>query len=956
MRVATLCISALAACLASAAEPAVDEEKEEVELAEVAITGSRIQVVSGMNTPTPVTAVSAEDLQNLSPGTLMDALDQLPQFLNNATVEEAGSWTRVGGQSNLNLRGVGTNRTLVLLDGRRIVPSNRLSTVDISLFPQALVERTDVVTGGASAAYGSDAVTGVTNFILKKSLTGITANLQGGISDVGDNKNITFSLAGGTPIGDRAHIIMGGEYYKADGIDTYDGRDWYQPWGDINFGVVGGVPVQTPQRVRYADVRTRNYTFGGLIRTGFLAGTQFLRDGTPAPFINGTVLDQAATNGLNAITAANPRGQITGSQVGGSGDVLAREGMILPTNTRGSFLTRLGFDVNESTELSLQALVGYSKVDNAKGGWNFTTPWALTIYRENAFLPESIRSQMGATGPTSSFQLHKVLPASDPLYNATAPLTSLMYSITAGVDGKLGNGSWKYNGYLQYGASNRDLDLTGYRIDRWFKGIDTTLDTNGNPICRSTLTFPGDGCVPINPFGLGNETQAARDWVQDGMYSKADVTQTSAEISANGQLFEGWAAPIMAAIGADYRKDTLDQYGVDANGQRWVGNPNGPVRAAALEGYRGLPTVYVGQNLIDQANGPTLKGDFSVWEAFGETLVPLLRGQPLAKSVDVNLAARYAHYNSSGGIWAWKAGLDWQLVNDLRLRLTRSRDIRAGSLAERFDLTTGGGTVIDRFLTGEPSYTIVQVQGGNPDVAPEHADTLTYGLVYQPSFADGLAISADMYDIQIAEAITQIGVQTIMDTCFNTGVLCQYINRSGDGLVQNIYNLYVNLDEARTRGLDLEVSYRTRINLFGGGESLTVRAIGSRIYESSTTPAGGVKEDNAGEAATAAHWNATMGVSYNRGPLSLHLQQRYVGHANRDNTYVSGVQIDRNVIPGQFLTSLRGTYDFKLGDGPAYSVYGTVNNVFDKHPWRNLPGPYSVVGRTYTLGVKVDFN
>jgi len=276
---------------------------------EISVTGSRIRV-SGMQTPTPVTTMAAEEMELLSSGTLMDQLDQLPQFVNNNTLQNAAGWTSTGGQATLNLRGVGGNRTLVLLDGRRVVPSNRLSTVDTSMFPQALIKRTDVVTGGASAAYGSDAITGVVNFILDTDFEGMAANAQAGISDVGDHETSRFSLAGGFALGERAHVIMGGEYFDSGDIPNYDKRDWYKAWSDINYGTTAGKPAQTPQRIRVANAFTREFTLGGLIVSSSLAGTQFLPNGTPAPFINGDVMDATAVTSLKT-------GRIAGIHVGG---------------------------------------------------------------------------------------------------------------------------------------------------------------------------------------------------------------------------------------------------------------------------------------------------------------------------------------------------------------------------------------------------------------------------------------------------------------------------------------------------------------------------------------------------------------------------------------------------------------------------------------------------------------
>src|SRR5690606_32286820 len=206
-----VCTLLLAAGIAGSAS-AQDGPIEEVQ-----VTGSRI-VASGMNTPTPVTTVTAEDLYNLAPRTLMDALNQLPQFLGNDTAESVPGWTGSAGQSLLKLRGIGAVRTLVLLDGRRIVPSTRRGTIDINVLPQALVRRTEVVTGGASAAYGSDAVSGVVNFILDTEYEGVEGRVQGGVSSRGDNDNLLASIAGGTSVGRNGHIIMSAEHYRAEEV------------------------------------------------------------------------------------------------------------------------------------------------------------------------------------------------------------------------------------------------------------------------------------------------------------------------------------------------------------------------------------------------------------------------------------------------------------------------------------------------------------------------------------------------------------------------------------------------------------------------------------------------------------------------------------------------------------------------------------------------------------------
>src|SRR5690606_37234180 len=246
----------------------------------------------------------------LATTTLGDALDALPQFRGSTTLGDTqnmfgGGYLGNGGQSNLNLRVVGGSRTLVLLDGRRFVPSNRYGQVDINLFPSALIQRTEVVTGGASAAYGSDAVTGVSNFLLNNEFEGLSVNAQYGASEMGDAKNYKISAGGGVAVGERGNFVWGFEGFKSDEITDYSGRDWFQAWGDLDFGA-----AVTPRRVRYANVSTRGENYGGLIRRGPLAGTYFDSEGQPAQFQAGSVLDLSAQTGLRT-------GVIQGTQVGG---------------------------------------------------------------------------------------------------------------------------------------------------------------------------------------------------------------------------------------------------------------------------------------------------------------------------------------------------------------------------------------------------------------------------------------------------------------------------------------------------------------------------------------------------------------------------------------------------------------------------------------------------------------
>jgi len=475
----------------------------------------------------PPPFINKDEIEILAPTTLGDALDALPQFLGSSVIADteqmfSGGYLGTSGQSTLNMRGIGGNRTLVLLDGRRFVPSNRYGTVDISLFPQQLIQRTEVVTGGASAAYGSDAVTGVTNFILNNEFEGFDANVQYGVSEIGDAQNYRLSMAGGVAVGNDGNFVFGVEGFKSDEITNIQDRDWYKSWGDIDYG-----PAVQPRRVRYENTIRRTETFGGIIRKGPLAGTHFLSDGTAAPFQDGYILDRSAVSGL-------ARGVIQGNQVGGSGDQVDRWDMRRAANDRFSIYTNYKHRFSDNLTGSVQALVGRTTTDNQKIGYVMSGTWPITIYSGNPYLPESVQARMDDLG-LESFQMDKRVPNTlDPLKNSRAPLVTEVASLSASLEGEFSNG-WNWSFYIQHAQNNRDVDLYGFRVDRMFKAIDAVIDPNSGAItCASTLIQPNDGCVPINMFGIGNSTQEARDWVHDSMYTDATYQQSASEFVVNG--------------------------------------------------------------------------------------------------------------------------------------------------------------------------------------------------------------------------------------------------------------------------------------------------------------------------------------------------------------------------------------------------------------------------------------
>lgn len=958
---------ALALCTGFAGGVAAQDQPGALE--EVTVTGSRIRA-SGMNTPTPVTVVQVEELANMAPGQLVDSLDQLPQFLNNARPSTANSKADAAGASNLNMRSIGSKRTLVLLDGRRVVPSNRLGIVDINLFPEALVERVETVTGGASAAYGTDAVAGVVNFILDTDFEGLETHVQMGETSRGDYDNYEVSIAGGTAIGERLHLIGAIDRFESDRIDNLDGRDWYQGIGTVTNPewLANG---QGPRLLTRPNVVSTIYTDGGVIDA---PGTpidrlHFLPDGSAVPFEFGDL----ASVGVG-----------TGNMVGGSGYNPAdydtsvstpafpdgtRTGSFVPDSERTTGFLRLTFDASDNLTLYAETLIGKTETNSVGTLPLGHSLWALTAYADNPFLPDSV-AQIMEDEQIESFRMQRYHTAAD-IAQDRFIMENDTLSFTAGFDLQT-DGGWQVQGYVQSGRNDNELLFSDFlRRDRLSLAMDAVLHPDTNEIvCNVTLyTDEFDDCVPVNLFGRGRASQEAIDWVAGDMFVHADLEQNLAEISANNEIHDGWGAgPISLAVGASWREQSIDhRIGPD----HLVNQP--PLANDPARGIRGLPTAFVGTDdrlqFVDLDN---FEGSFNVKEVFAETLIPLVSGAPLVQQLNASIASRWADYSGSGDIWAHKVGLDWQVNDVLRVRGTVSRDVRAASLEERFD-RQGQGTSVEDPVLGQ-TYTTFQIRGGNPSVQPEEADTFTAGIVYQPARVDGLSLSVDWYDIEVDGAIDFLGVQEIVDQCYDTGSeeFCGRITRDPtENLILEVENTFMNVDKMNVSGVDVELALNRQINWFReGAESLRWRLLASKMHENSTSEAGAPKRDLVGEVGVAGlpEYQWVSNVTYGNGPFSLFLQGRWIDGGVGDIDYVEGVDIDDNSVESVFYTDLRAGWEGQFGNDAEWEAFLHVANLLDEDPplvptWSAFSGTgigtnealYDVFGRRYTLGFRVRY-
>lgn len=1014
MKTNLLIMAAAAAASAAWSARAADQPPAPVAaepdaIQEVQVTGTRIQHV-GMTTPTPVTSVSLDELTSMAPTTLIDALVQLPQFYGSATTSNFntganGFFTSPGGGS-LDLRGMGTKRTLTLLDGRRMVDSSLYGGPDINLFPQAVIKRVDTITGGASAAYGTDAVAGVVNFILDTKFNGLKGTAQEGQTSRGDNKNAEYSLTFGRELGEHTHIILSGEHYAEDPVYSWNGRSWYQSWGLLQSSAPGaGSSRSNPRFYAAPYVTSLNASYDGVI-TGWQAAPGhtvpasfgpmiFNSDGTASPFDLGSQ--------VSTLTAAQS------TLGGGSGtDNNSDRPDVEPQSGRTSVFTYLDSDLTDHLNVYFQGIYATEMVKTTTTGGLFssTSGQPITIFADNAYLPASLSQAMAANN-IASFSFGRIGSGLDIADDAFVENDTRVRSGTLGFKAKVPGGffkDWSVNGDYQFGETDLEArQIGGVRIDRIFMALDAVKNpANGQIECNVTLVsgrYPD--CVPLDLFGRGKASAAAIDWVTgydpgvpvtttpyyasgpQGTFSytagtdkvrDVDIQQNDAELVASGDIYHGWGAgPLSMAVGGTYRRESLNQLVFDSQGNPST-DPNVfpvPGNNPAL-GIRGVPPGAAFNSVdIQFSKVPFVKGGFNVKEVFTEVEVPLIADHFLLRKASLNGAVRWADYSGSGSIMAYKMGLDDDVTSDVRLRTTYSRDVRAANLDERFDRTGGAAAVIDYGTPGNPTENITIVQGGNPDVKPEIADTVTAGVVYRPQWLSGSDFSVDWFDVSLKDAIQAYTAQQIVSACYqqhNTDQ-CANITRNPDGTIFIINQTYQNVAKAAVGGVDVEAGYTHALKLLGGGaESLTGRAFASYLSTNSVTSSNGVKTEYAGDVGTMGlpALKVTTYLQYANGPFTTFFEARFIGGGKLSATYnLDGWDVADNHVGSVTYYDMRVSYDLHMGSS-IVQLYGVVNNIFDKAPpivpsyvalssapVQTNQAVYDVLGRRFTVGFKL---
>ena len=933
---------------------------------EITVTGSRLRRDRDFVEVSPVQTVEFEQIQASGNVTLESTLNKFPQLAPDTT----SATNQSGGQGVLtaNLRGLGAVRTLVLVDGRRFVPADGTGLTDLAAIPDILIERIEIVTGGASSIYGSDAVAGAVNFITRQPIDGMEVRYQFGQASKRDGTgNKIDVLMGGSS--DRGSAMLHLGYAERDSVFMGDRGFSSQPLLAnaqgilLPFGVQSipetfvGVPSAFQPQIQGVD-------FAGAAAScpegaPGIQGLRFEPDGTPAAFCRSR--DQFNYAAPNFLLRPLSRWQVS---------------------ALGSY------DVSENIEWYAQGF--YVKKENAfqQAPLNTTptTPGApngTLLIRDAAVNPlfqPALRDFFAAneayfdpdgTGVSRVSGVQRRFNEFGPR-NSNFVADSVNMATGLRGDIEIGNRNWDWDTFVQFARSDlSNVNQGQLSFSRLSAALNVEL-VDGEPRCVQDLL----NCVPVNIFGEGSLNDEMVNYIRTSTSRNSAFTRAVAGASATGDLFQLPAGPVPLAFGVEWRRESF------------ADRPDGVLQAGDTGG---TPAQVV-------------NGNFNIAEFFVETRIPLLEGLPGIESLALEGAARYADYSSIGSVLAWSTSLDWAVTGDLRLRGGFSRAIRAPSLEElNRPVSAGFRGGVDPCLAannptdaqkalcvaqGVPAALIDTLQllgsegffvetGGNQGLLEEEADTLTAGLVYTPEFLSGLSLAIDFYRIKLERAIAEVAFQPLVNSCFATldinGTACQSITRNDFGNIDRVRAPLLNVASRRVEGLDAQISYTfdqlpSWLSLPGRDSTLSLSMVNSWQFENTTVPFQGAPElECAGRYGSSCSADALrispgfrslVRANWRSGNLRITPELRYVGRLKQA---VGAFPNENGTVSSWIYADLTGGYDIT----DSISIYGGVTNVFDKQPpvlgFRSGGDSntnvqlYDVLGRSYFLGVNVGF-
>ena len=1050
----TSSIVAMAALVLAA--PAVAQPQQPAQdLGEtVTVSASRINI-QGYVAPTPVVVLGADKLERDARINIGDELRTLPQLRRGGNAISSGSNSNNAAQANagadtLNLRNLGSNRNLVLIDGQRVVTSQiQDGSVDLNTLPDAVIERVDIVTGGASSAWGSDAVTGVINLVLNKKFEGFKGNIEFGNSSEVDYRTLVAQGAWGTSfLGGRGHFILAGTFKRSDdtvfrGQLGYDDdrphgrRLVYNPNYCAALSPVNGTANRTCATVNPGQplVITRYGTAGFQTTQGGLINNYSLGSGgsgatLPAPPTNQQFRDSIQVGqrpagligtmfvGQGAVPTAFNYGTVSTNTCYGvcSNDHLSGTGgwqiAAIPFHSTTLF-NYTSYQLTDSIKASIQLNYGTLRSKNTGA---VREPTSERINPDNPYLPASVASQFGTLSNGYNTATGTYTPASTVAQRQAAPSQSLTVGF-AEIGNRVATGPTSNNKNADYSYANlcsavgqpcnemyRVLErgvftLEGKLFDHWnwtayaqHSGVRITQKTANNPVtarltnaidavrvttenvgtsgltvgsiqCRALLLNPTStdpniaGCQPVNILGYNNVSQAAYQWINPGTDPRSGIlnretvflNQDVLSLSMSGVL--PWALPageVAVAFGGEYRHEQAKRVRSTNN----LGLPNFTFQAG---------------------NFPSYSGQYNVKEGFIEVNAPILK-DTVVQTLNVSAAARLTDYSVSGQVETWKLGLQSQVNDDFMVRATWSYDIRAPLVDDLY--ATGGfnnQNNCPNTIIGNPAFSPCQfINGGNLNLVPEKANTLSAGIVFTPTFIEGLRASLDWYQIHLHGGLTTVAGNDIATRCAlgETNYCASIQNRDPvTGRYTGIFVGKVNAALVSTAGFDFVADYG--FEFWNGQLDLGVNL--NYVYDYSQD-LNGVRFQGAGLSdaryTNGARLRGELAASYKEGPWTWAIISRFTGDARRyggtqgqpgvvlrsvayspagtpilaDGELDDGL-LDNNDVGAVFPIDLRTSYDWNDN----VSLYAAVDNI------QNLPTDTGNLRRQYRVGFRFNY-
>jgi iron complex outermembrane recepter protein len=957
----------------SGSSPAASSEADQHDAATIVVSGTRI-TSRGFTAPTPTSMVTSDDLAKSAQPNIFTTLTQLPSLQGSTGVATGTFSTSSGAQglSSFSLRGLGTIRALTLFDGQRVVGANVTGIPDISQFPQLLIKRVDVVTGGASASYGSDAVGGVVNFVTDKRFVGFKAQAQGGITTYGDDGQFLLGVAVGHAFLDnRLHLEGSAEYDHENGVpaggfgeNAPNGRRWFHAATLLNTGITNN---GLPQYVYSSHAQSYQYSKYGLITAGPLQGTAFDAAGNPYPFLYGS----------NGVPAKNAAGTVAGCYVGFcvGGDNSGAVGIgasLQSAIERTVGFGRIGFSLNEDNEV--YATVNLAQVKSSNQPNPGSSRSGLTISCANPFVPASIQAACANDGITSfKYGLDDAF-----LNNPLVRPKRVQERFVLGAEGKLNliSTDWHYDTYYEHGQNTTDIHVFNMPLNPRYTQAIAAISLNGQTVCADPVAR-ANGCVPINVFGNVTPSAAALAYSVPaaGPFQHTHQTEDAASVAVDGDPFSSWAGLVSVAFGVEYRREfyrvVADPYGngVSSGSPYSADYPADPVVSTSGANW------YAG-NYHDGT------GQYHVTEAFIETNVPFMDSQSFGKA-NLNTAGRWTDYSTSGVVYTWKIGGTWQTpYSPVRLRAVLSRDVRAPNLSELFAAPVS--TTLPSFTNPftNTALTVIQNAIGNSALKPEKARNLELGLVLvSPDALPGLSASIDYYRIEVNDIISSLTAQQEVNFCF--AGLQQYCNAfnltpaSGTPFV-NVQAF--NLASVQTKGIDIEASYQFGLEKLHLPGSLTVRALATHVIDFTSnsgipgtlpTQLAGQNSGGSGILGNTPHWKIYGTQSWDFRSIGIDLTERWLSsgvfgtqyivcQSNCPVSTVNSPTLNDNHMAGALYFDLGGRYSVT----DSLTAFIKVDNLFDRDPvaapQTNTgldvnPALYDTIGRVYRAGFRYNF-